>query len=145
MKDEQLEQKVIDILPHLNINISKPETEDCHRLDRSNTIVRFVNCKVCKDALEKKFEVNRLTDNSKLGFKWESKLFICENLTPCNQRLAWMCRELKKAKKIHNSLSNKGTIKFRRTVNERPISVDHESEIKVLYPDFIFKERDRTP
>ena len=29
-------------------------------------------------------------------------------------------------------------------MNEQPISVDHESEIKSLYPDFIFKERDRT-
>ena len=29
-------------------------------------------------------------------------------------------------------------------MNERPISVDYETEIKGLYPDFIFKERDRT-
>ena len=144
MKDEQLEQKVIDIFSHLNINISKADIEDCHRLGESNTIVRFVNLKVCKDALEKKFEVNRLIDNSKLGFKRDNKLFICENLTPYNQRLAWMCRELKRAKEIHNSWSNKRIIKFRRTMNERPISVDHESEAKALYPDFIFRERDTT-
>ena len=50
-----------------------------------------------------------------------------------------MCRELKRAKKIHNFWSNKEIIKFRRTMNERPISVDHESEIKALYPGFIFK------
>ena len=42
-KDEQLEQKVIDIFSHLNISISKPDIEDCHRLGKSNTIVRFVN------------------------------------------------------------------------------------------------------
>ena len=80
VKNEQLEQQVIDIFSHLNTNISKPDIEDCHQLGRSNTIVRFVNRKVCKDALEKKFEVNRPIDNSKLGFKRESKLFICENL-----------------------------------------------------------------
>ena len=78
VKNEQLEQQVIDIFSHLNTNISKPDIEDCHQLGRSNTIVRFVNRKVCKDALEKKFEVNRLIDNSKLGFKRESKLFIPE-------------------------------------------------------------------
>ena len=87
VKDEQLEQKIIDIFSHLNISISKPDIEDCHRLNKSNTIVRFVNCKVCKDALEKKFEVNRLVDNTKLGFKRETKLFICENLTSYNHRL----------------------------------------------------------
>ena len=97
----------------------------------------FVNRKVCKDALEKKFEVNKLIDNS------ENELFICENLTPYNQRLVWMCRELERAKNIHNSRSSKGIIKFRRTMNEPPISVDHEPQIKALYRDFIFKERDR--
>ena len=55
-----------------------------------------------------------------------------------------MCRELKRAKKIHNSWSNKGIIKFRRTMDEQPISFYHESEIKALCPDFIFKEKDRT-
>ena len=28
-------------------------------------------------------------------------------------------------------------------VNEQLISVEHESEIKSLYPNFVFKERDR--
>ena len=28
-------------------------------------------------------------------------------------------------------------------MNEWPISVDYESEIKSLHPDFVFKERDR--
>ena len=84
-----------------------------------------------------KFEVNRLSDISRLDFKRENKLG--ENLTPYNQRIAWMCRELKRAKKIHNSWSDKGIIKFRRTINERPITVDHESETKAPYPDFFSK------
>ena len=88
VKDEQLEQKANDIFSHLNINIFKPDFEDYHRLGKSNTIVKFINCKVCKDTLEKTFEVDRPIDNSKLGFKREKKLFICENLSPYNQRLA---------------------------------------------------------
>ena len=138
VKDEQLEQKVIDIFSHLNINISKPDIEGCHQLGKSNTIVRFVSRKVWKDALEKKFEVNRLINNSKFGFKRENKLFTCENLTPNNQCLAWMCRNLKRAKKIHNFWSNKGIIKFRRTLNERPISVDHKY---VLFIQTLFLKR----
>ena len=27
-------------------------------------------------------------------------------------------------------------------MNEQPISVDHKSEIKSIYPDFVFKERE---
>ena len=66
--DDQLEEKVIDIFSKLNTSISKSDNEHCHQLCKSNTIVRFVNRKFCKDALEKKFEVNKCIDNSKLGF-----------------------------------------------------------------------------
>ena len=56
-----------------------------------------------------------------------------------------MCREIKRAKKICNCWTSKGTI-ILKTTNEQPISVDHESEseIKSLCPDFFLKERDRT-
>ena len=55
-----------------------------------------------------------------------------------------MCRELKRGKKIYNCWTSKGIIKLKRTVNEWPILIDHESEIKSLYPDFVFKKRDRS-
>ena len=128
----------------LNISLFKSHIEDCHRLGKSNTIVRFVNRKFWKDALEKKFDINKPTDNSKLGFNVENKLLVCENLTPYNQRLPWMRRELKRGKKIYNCWTSKGIIKLKRTIDERPISGDHESEIKSHYLDFIFKEKDRT-
>ena len=54
--DNLFEHKVIDIFSQLNITISKSDIESCHRLDKENpknTIVRFVNRKLCNDALEK--------------------------------------------------------------------------------------------
>ena len=68
VKDNQLEEKVIDIFSQLNISLSKSDIEDCHRLGKSNTIVRSVNQKFCEDVLEKKFDVNKHIDNSKFGF-----------------------------------------------------------------------------
>ena len=132
MKDDQFEEKITDIFSQLNISLSKSSIEDCHWLGKSNTIVRFVNQKFYKDALEKKFDVNKQIYNSKLGFNVENKLFVSENLTPYNQHLAWMCRELKRGKKICNCCTSKGIIKSKRTINEQLISIDHESEIKSL-------------
>ena len=78
-EDDQLGQKVTDIFSDLYINISKPDIdEDCHQLGKSNTVVRFINRNVCKDALKKKYEVKRLIDNSKLGFKREKTVHLCE-------------------------------------------------------------------
>ena len=84
MKDDQLEEKVIDIFSQLNISLSKSDIEDCHQLGKCNTMVRFVNQKFCKDALEKKFNVNKHIDNSRIGLNFENKLFVCKNLTPYN-------------------------------------------------------------
>ena len=53
VKDNLFEQKVIDSFSQLNISISKSDVEDCHWLGKSNTIVRFINQKFCKDTLEK--------------------------------------------------------------------------------------------
>ena len=101
VKDDQLEEKVINIFSQLNVSISKSDIEDSHQLGRSNTVVKLINHKLCKDALGKKFEFNKNSDNSKLGFNVENKFFLCENLTPYNQCLAWVCRELKRAKEIY--------------------------------------------
>ena len=78
VKNNQREEKVIDIFSQLNISLSKSDIEDCYRLGKSNTIARFVNQKFCKDALEKKkFDVNKRIDNLRLGFNVENKLFVC--------------------------------------------------------------------
>ena len=123
--------------------MSKHDIEDCHRLekaDQKNTIVRFVDRKFCYEALDNKLNLRKV-DMTKLGFQAGAILYFSENLTHYNQRLAWKCRELKRASKIHSSWSSKGVVKLRRSINERPISIMHGSDIVDLYHDFVFRER----
>ena len=40
------------------------------------------------------------------------KIFLSENLTPYNQHLSWMRRELKWARRIHSCWSSKGVVKI---------------------------------
>ena len=139
-----MEDKVIQICECLNILLAKSDTEDCHRLGKSNpqnTIVRSVNRKSCYAALSKKLELQHI-DNIKLGFP-EANLFFNENLTSYNKKLAWKCRELKHAGKIHSTWSSKGIIKLRRTMNEHAISIEDEIELSNLYPNFVFWERQK--
>ena len=60
-------------------------------------------------------------------------------MTLYNQKLAWKCRELKRAGRINSTWSTKGIIKLRRTMNERAISIEDEIELSDLYPDFVWK------
>ena len=81
-------------------------------------------------------------NKSELGFKPDVALYSSENLTPFNQRLAWQCTERESARLIRSSCSLRGVVKIRHTMDERPLSVDSEKHLTVLYPDFVFKERD---
>ena len=142
VSDDVLEDKVVDIFHSLNINVSKHDIEYCHRLEKvdpKNTIVRFVNCKFCYEALDNKLNSGKV-DMTKLVFQAGVILYLSENLTHYNQHLAWKCRELKQASKIHSSWSSKGIVKLRCTMNECPISIMHDSDITDLYPDFVFRE-----
>lgn len=66
---------------------------------------------------------------------------MSDKLTPYNQDIDQKCKELKRAGLIHSSWSTKGFIRFRLTVYEYPISVDHENSISALFSDFVFKQR----
>ena len=59
-------------------------------------------------------------------FQNNVKLFVKENLSPFNQRLAWTCRELRPASKIHSAFSSKGIVKICCTMNEQPTSIEHD-------------------
>ena len=143
VSDDALEGKVIDIFKCLNISIQNTDIEGCHRLGKANprnTIVRLVNRKFCYEALERKGNLKNV-NNHGLGFEPSTKLFISENLTPLNQQLAWMCRELKRAGRIHGCWSSKGVVRLRCTMNERGISITNLLQIRDMYPDFAFKEK----
>ena len=72
-------------------------------------------------------------DKVKLGLT-EAHLFSSENLIPYNQKLAWKCRELKCAGKIHSTWSSKRVINLRCTMNEHAISIEDKIELSSLYP-----------
>ena len=105
-----MEEKVIEIFNQINVKIDKFDIEDCHRIGKSKktTIVCSINRKNCKAVLEKKLSLNRKLDNAKLEFKSDARIFVSKDLTPYNQHLAWKCRELKPAGKIHSCWSAKG-------------------------------------
>ena len=121
------------MLVEVHIVATKSDIEDCHRLgENGSTILQFVNRKFCNVILEKKKLLKNI-DKSKLSFANDTKIYVSENLTPYNQRLAWKCRELKRAKKIHKVWSMKGVSKL----DDHPMS-DHTPFIMMMILDIYF-------
>ena len=80
---------MIELLAEAHIVATKSNIEDCHKLGKNgSTIVRFVNRKFCNDFLEKRFDLHKIIDKSKIGFANDTKIYVSENLTSYNQRLA---------------------------------------------------------
>ena len=139
--DDQLEEKVIVIFNEINAKINAFDIENCHRMGKlkKTSISRFVNRNNSKVVLEKKLSLDRKLGNEKFGFQSDRRIFVSQNLFSGNQHLAWKCKELKQAGKIHSCWSVKGLVKIRRTMNERPIAINHDTDIDSLHPDFVFK------
>ena len=96
VSDNQLEEKVVDILKAIDVNITTNEIEVCHRLGnkKENVIVRVINRKHCLKALQNKKKFKSIDKNA-VGISNEN-LFISENLTPASSKLAFSCQKLKR-------------------------------------------------
>ena len=119
------------------VTVENEDIEDCHRLSKTskNIIVRFVNQNVCAKTLSEKCSLRKI-NSSKFAFKSD----VTENYTPYNQHLAWLCRELKRARFIYSSWSSNGTIKL-KTVNEWQLDIASHNDIEKLCPIFPFSRR----
>ena len=115
VSDDHLEHKVLHICKSIDLTDENNDIEECHRIGKGSpktTIVRFVKRKFCNLIPDKKHGLKKI-GNAKLCFQNNVKLFVSENLSPFIQRLAWKCRELRRASKIHSVFSSKGIVKIR--------------------------------
>ena len=96
VSDNRLQEKVADILKAIGVNITTNEIEACHRLGKKkkNVIVRVINRKHCLKALQNKKKLKSIDKNA-IGIP-NANLFISENLTPTNSKLAFNCQKLKR-------------------------------------------------
>ena len=79
-----------EICKSMYVTVENIDIGGCHRIGKGNpktAIVRFVNRKFCNLILDKKYELKKV-GNQKLCFRNNVKLFVSENMSPFNQRLA---------------------------------------------------------
>ena len=105
-----MEKTAVGILNSINVNLDSSDVEACHRIGRSKddkpkkTIIRIVHRKFCKRALlnRKKLSSVDINDNE---IQLKNKVFINENLTNYNNKIAFYCRKLKKASLVEKCYS----------------------------------------
>ena len=93
--DQNLEEKVLDILNEITVNVSTKDIEVCHRVGVSKnsskkTIVHFINRKHAKEALTSR---KNLRKNSSPN----CNVFLNKNLTVKSNEIAFLGRKLKRS------------------------------------------------
>ena len=93
--DQNLEEKVADILNEISVAVSPKDIEACHRVgvsknDSKKALVRFINRKHAKKALANRKNLRKSSSPN-------CNVFTNENLTVKNNEIAFLSRKLKRS------------------------------------------------
>lgn len=139
IEDDDLEDKVIEILSTINVTVDSSQIEACHRLKNDRTIIKFCSRKTCHNVLKNRKKLKDL-DKTTLGMKEDDKIFINESLCPEYRFLLWKCRKLCEANKIVSYWTFNGTVKIKISEQGRIHAITHVKDLKDLFSDFDFSK-----
>lgn len=138
-KNEDLQNVVVEVLNKVVMEPINPETEieACHHIGGKGgikgTVVRFMNRKRSEEIIDNRDRL-KTADLS----KWNTNIFINDNLNPFYKRLHYKCRQLKRIGKIRDVDIVKGRIKILGLDNVW-LNVEHTNELMNLFPDTNFE------
>ena len=140
VSDNQLEEKVVDILKAIDVNITSNEIEACHRLGKKkkNVIIRVINRKHCLKALRNKKKLKSIDKNA-MGIP-NVNLFIIENLTPGNSKIAFNWQKLKRDCEIEKCYTINGIALIAK--NNKLMKIYHLKDLQEPFPEYLFDNSD---
>ena len=142
-EQSSLEEKVVFVFSNIGVDVTSCDIEACRRIrkNRNNsrkTIVRFTNRKFAKEDIYNRKKLKSI-DKSSLRLN-NNNLFIDENLTPINNKVACNCRKLQRNNLISKTYTVNGTVHLKRDniKNGKLVKVLHMKSFIYLFPDFEF-------
>ena len=101
--DDVLEQSVCQALSLTGTSVEPDDLQTCHRIRKKGRVIIKFKCRKQKHRvlLNRKTLQNKSLDLTQL--KFSRKLFVNESMCHENHQLAYKCRQLKSARKIHST------------------------------------------
>lgn len=132
----QLQQKVIEILSLIGVNLIYDDISACHRLYNppdsqfpAKVIVRFINRKIVNFCLEHRDDLQQ-----KAYQHLRLNLRFFESLCAKNEESLRICNQLKREHKIHNHFLRNGFVKMVVEENGRPKKIKHPATLRKMFP-----------
>ena len=143
--DQNLEQKVTEILDEIDVSVSPNDIEACHRMGSSvnnsrRIIVRFTNRKFATKAFLNRSKLRKVPSTS-LNYN----IFVNENLILRYRKIAFLCRKLKRADHIEKTFTRDGIVHISSPDIQRGkvLKIYHLNDLFNLFPDHDFGENIR--
>ena len=130
--EDVLEESICKALSLAGVNVFPGDLQACHRMKRSDrVIVKFKCCKQKQSLIYKRKNLG--TKSQELtNLKFSGRLFVSESMSHENQQLAYKCRQLKSARKIHSTWFFNNVINIKLTEHGRIHKIFHVTDIENL-------------
>ena len=142
VSDNQLKEKFVDIQKAIYVNTTTNEIEASHRLGKrkKSVVVRVINRKHCLKALRNKKKLKSIDKNA-MGIP-NANIFISENLTPTNSKLAFHCRKLKRDGETEKCYTINGIVHIIK--NNKLMKLYHLKDLQDIFPEHVFDNSDHS-
>ena len=146
VEQDELEEKIIEIMKEINITIKPRDIEACHRIGKASsnrenrnkgprrTIVRFVNRKKCENILRNKKD---LADIDKKKHK-VGKIYVNYSLCSMYRSIWWNCKKLHAAGRIFSFWVSGGVVRIKLEEKSNSIPIVHQEDLRLEFPRFDF-------
>ena len=130
ISDEELELNICKALSLTGHEIKPDNLQACRRLKKKVSVIVKFKCRKLKQRvlLNRRNLRNKSEDLHQL--KFSGKLFMSESMCHERHQLAYKCRQLKNAGKIHSTWFWKNTVNVKLSERSNPVKIFHISDIE---------------
>ena len=129
--EDVLEENICKALS-LTVNVVPNDLHACHRVNRTDRVIFKFKCLKQKNSVMYKRKNLGNKSQELNNLKFSGRLFVSESMSHENQHLAYKCRQLKSARKIHSTWFFNNVVNLKLIEHGRIYKIFHVKDIENL-------------
>ena len=130
--EDVLEDSICKALSLTGVNVVPEDLQACHRMKNSDKVIVKFKCRKQKQSLMYKCKNLGTKSQELTNLKLSGRLFVSKSMSHGNEQLAYKCRQLKSARKIHSTWFFNKFINIKLTGYGRTHKIFHVTHIENL-------------
>ena len=131
--EDILEENICKALSLTGVNVVPNDLHACHRMKRTDRVIVKFKCRKQKNSVMYKRKNLGNKSQELNNLKFSGRLFVSESMSHENQQLAYKCRQLKSARKIHSTWFFNNVVNLKLTEHGRIHKIFHVTGIENLF------------